>query len=174
MPSPALPLFSPSRAPLVLQAAAARLAELEYFFPGGGAPAGARSGRLGQGAGYDAEAKVQALWVWDLSTDLSVPPEGTSGRRAWRLTRTLAEGCATLLASAWQDSPANVRTIFVPMAGAALERQVGAGHLLFSLQTPAQLSWPVHFSPAAAAAHRRCTAAPRCPNRRRRCRCWGA
>lgn len=43
-------------------------------------------------------------------------------RRAWRLTRTLAEGTASLLAAAWRRDPATVRTIFVPLAGAALER----------------------------------------------------
>ena len=63
-----------------LQAGASRLAELEYFLPGG-APS-ARSGKLGAGAGYDAEAKVRALWVWDLSADLSLTPQGSAGRCA--------------------------------------------------------------------------------------------
>lgn len=58
------------------QAGAARLAELEYFFLGAQAPlangrnAGAAASLDGAG-GYDAEAKVKALWVWDLSQDLA-------------------------------------------------------------------------------------------------------
>ena len=43
-------------------------------------------------------------------------------RRAWRLTRTLAEGTAALLAACWQNHPSSVRPIFVPLASAALER----------------------------------------------------
>ena len=67
-------------------------------------------------------------------------------RRAWRLTRTLAEGAASLLAASWQRDPASVRTIFVPLAGAALERpvsgrdqrrQMGAGWLLGRNVNPA-------------------------------------
>ena len=53
---------------------------------------------------------------------LLAPP--AQHRRAWRLTRTLAEGAATLLAAAWQRDPAAVRTIFVPLASSALERPV--------------------------------------------------
>lgn len=45
-------------------------------------------------------------------------------RRAWKLARTLAEGAASLLATAWQRAPADLTTTFVPLAGAALERQV--------------------------------------------------
>jgi hypothetical protein len=40
--------------------------------------------------------------------------------------RTLAEGTALLLATTWQRSPADLKTIFVPLAGAAMERQVSA------------------------------------------------
>ena len=61
------------------QGGAARLAELEYFFlkeaPAGSfsqrAPASGSTSGGGGGGGYDPEAKVKALWVWDLSQDLS-------------------------------------------------------------------------------------------------------
>ena len=52
-------------------------------------------------------------------------PAPAACRRAWKLTRTLAEGAALLLAGAWRRSPADLQTSFVPLAGAALERQVG-------------------------------------------------
>lgn len=166
-----------------------RLAELEYFLPGD-APS-ARSGTLGEGAGYDAEAKVKALWVWDLSQDLSVTPPEAASRRAWRLTRALAEGAASLLAAAWQRDPAAVRTLFVPLASAALERQVRAAaercawvaaapfdslhvmmglpglvHGLLPLACP---SSPLPRLPPSPSHH------PCLPNpRRRRCRYWAA
>jgi hypothetical protein len=113
---------------LRLQAAAARLAELEYFAAsdaGGAASVNARAATQG----YDAEAKVQALWVWDLSQDLSTDSEADAPvrpRRAWRLLRALAEGTARLLAAAWRCSPANITATFVPLTGAALERPVRA------------------------------------------------
>lgn len=58
------------------QAGAARLTELEYLFPGGQVPtadsraAGGACVPDGTGRCY-AEAKVKALWVWDLSQDLA-------------------------------------------------------------------------------------------------------
>lgn len=81
-PIPCTDLDPPTPLPThpLLQSGTARLAELEYFFPGD-APS-SRSGTLGSGAGYDAEAKVKALWVWDLSQDLSEAPEGSNGRQA--------------------------------------------------------------------------------------------
>lgn len=63
---------------------------MEYFLPGDGegapTPAAARSGKLGAAPAYDAEAKVRALWVWDLSQDLSAVAageEGANGRKRW-------------------------------------------------------------------------------------------
>ena len=76
-----------------LQGGAARLAELEYFFNGqaastaqASAPAAARSGTLrtlSSGPGYDAEAKVRALWVWDLSQDLPAVLDDASLLNRW-------------------------------------------------------------------------------------------
>ena len=52
----------------VLQSAAARLAELEYF-------AGQEAHELvGQAHEYSPTAKVQALWLWDLREPLTPSP----------------------------------------------------------------------------------------------------
>jgi hypothetical protein len=53
--------------------------------------------------------------------------------------RTLAEGTALLLATTWQRSPADLKTIFVPLAGAAMERQV-RHHLCSGLPVGASLA----------------------------------
>lgn len=56
---------------------------------------------------------------------LQAPLQGVpSHRRAWKLTRALAEGTAMLLSAAWQQHTADVTTIFVPLAGTVLERVV--------------------------------------------------
>ncbi|KAL4452207.1 hypothetical protein ABPG75_007869 [Micractinium tetrahymenae] len=111
-----------------VMAGSARLAELEHFFPGGEqSTADAAAGGAGSGGGagsYDAEAKVKALWVWDLSQDLAAATSDPTLRtkQAWKLTRALAEGTAMLLSAAWQQHPADLTTIFVPLAGTVLER----------------------------------------------------
>ena len=58
------------RLPL-LQGAASRLAELEYLLLGPSAAAAAAA-PAADAPGGGAEGKVRALWVWDLSQDLSV------------------------------------------------------------------------------------------------------
>lgn len=74
---PLLPLLP------LLQNGASRLAELEYFFLGGeGRPPAAAPATAGSSGGsYDAEAKVKALWVWDLSQDLAAVTDDPALRR---------------------------------------------------------------------------------------------
>eukprot|EP00887_Chlorella_sp_A99_P002072 scaffold21.g2072.t1 len=122
-----------------LLSASAELAELEFFLPAGGS--GSPRGPW-PAVPHEPLAKVEALWLWDLTQDLSAPAAAAvasvaaasaanSSARGGRdpchalvLCRTLVEVTATVLAAAWRVQGTELKGVFVPLASSAAERPV--------------------------------------------------